>query len=341
VSVAWQFYFATLIVYLGVDIIAVWGLNVQYGIAGIGNFAFIVFQAAGAYTMAMLTLGRPASEGFQQYLIGAHLPFPLAVLAAGVVGAMLSVVVGVIGLRRLRADYQAMVFLVVSLIATSVVDNVTGLANGPAGLSLIPKPLAGLGLGLVSYDWFYAALTAGFCVLSYVFVRRVTGSPLGRTMRAARDNEHAAAALGKSVFGLRMTAYVFGGALAAVSGALLVGFIGAWSPDAWLYPETFVLFTAIVVGGAGNDFGVAVGALLVPIVFLEATRYIPEFAQPGLVDALQWVVVGLLALAFLWFRPDGVIPERRRRAPRPGRRGSGRSARVATTPDPMGELSGD
>ena len=58
-----------------------------------------------------------------------------------------------------------------------------------------------------------------------------------------------------------------------------------------------------------------VGALLVPVAFLEATRFLPQFGPPGLIDALQWIVVGALALVFLWFWPRGVIPERRRRFP--------------------------
>jgi branched-chain amino acid transport system permease protein len=57
------------------------------------------------------------------------------------------------------------------------------------------------------------------------------------------------------------------------------------------------------------------GALLVPVVFNEATRFIPQFGRPGLVDALQWIVIGMLALVFLWFWPRGIIPERRRRFP--------------------------
>ena len=84
-SVAWQFYISTVLIYLGVDVIACWGLNLQFGVAGLVNFAFIIFQAAGAYTAAVLTLGpaQPASQGgFQQYVGGAHLPFPLPILAA-------------------------------------------------------------------------------------------------------------------------------------------------------------------------------------------------------------------------------------------------------------------
>jgi branched-chain amino acid transport system permease protein len=135
-------------------------------------------------------------------------------------------------------------------------------------------------------------------------------------MRAARDNEQAAAALGKNVLALRMTAFVAGGVIAGISGAVFVDFIGAWSPGSWLYPETFVYFTAILVGGTGSNVGVAVGALLVPIGFLEATRYLPNIGYTGFVDALEWVAVGVLALIFLWFWPRGVIPERKRRFPR-------------------------
>ena len=74
-----------------------------------------------------------------------------------------------------------------------------------------------------------------------------------------------------------------------------------------------MFFTAIIVGGTGNNAGVMLGALLVPVAFNEATRYLPQFGRPGLIDALQWIVIGLLALVFLWFWPRGVIPERRRR----------------------------
>lgn len=318
-SVAWQFYFSTLLIYLAVDVMAVWGLNLQFGMAGISSFAFIVFQAAGAYTAGVLTLGPATSGGFQSYVGGANLPFPLPVIAAGLVGGALAGLVGLVGIRRLRADYQAMVMLVISLTATYLADNQTHLVNGPAGLSLVPKPLeGGLGLSLIGYQWFYVGLAACFCALIYMFVRRFTNSPLGRATRAVRDNDQAAAALGKNVFGLRMTAFIAGGAIAGVSGAVFVEFLGAWSPGSWLYPETFVYFTAVLVGGTGNNIGVAVGALLVPIGFLESVRFLPNIGYPGFVDSLEWIAVGALALVFLWFWPRGVIPERKRRFPKAG-----------------------
>jgi branched-chain amino acid transport system permease protein len=319
VSVAWQFYISTVLIYLGVDVIACWGLNLQFGVAGLVNFAFIIFQAAGAYTAAVLTLGpaKPASQGgFQQYVGGAHWPFPLPILAAGLVGGLLAVLVGGFTVRRLRSDYEAMVMLVVSLIATSVATNQVGLVNGPNGLALVPKPLSTLvNLSPIGYQWLFVGITAAICVCVYWLVHIVTSSPLGRALRAVRENEPAAAALGKNVTGLRMLAFILGGVIAGISGAVLVEFISAWSPGSWLYPETFVYFTAVIVGGSGNNLGVMVGALLVPVAFLEATRFLPQFGPPGLVDALQWIVVGALALIFLWFWPRGVIPERRRRFP--------------------------
>jgi branched-chain amino acid transport system permease protein len=327
VSLAWQFYISTVLVYLGVDVMACWGLNLQFGVAGLVNFAFIIFQAAGAYTAAVLTLGaaKPVSQGgFQTYVGGAHLPFPLPILAAGLVGGLLAAVVGGVAIRRLRSDYEAMVMLVVSLIATSIATNQVGLVNGPNGLALVPKPLATIvNLTPIGYQWLFVGITAGICLCVYWLVHIVTSSPLGRALRAVRDNEQAASALGKNVTGLRLLAFVAGGVIAGISGAILVEFISAWSPGAWLYPETFVYFTAVIVGGSGNNLGVMVGALLVPVAFLEATRFIPQFGPPGLIDALQWIVVGLLALVFLWFWPRGVIPERRRRFP-PASSGAGK-----------------
>jgi branched-chain amino acid transport system permease protein len=208
-----------------------------------------------------------------------------------------------------------MVMLVISVIALLVVENVTGLFNGPAGLSLIPQPYGSLPLSTLGYQWFYVAITAVTCLFVYLFVHRVTSSPLGRALRATRDNEDAAQALGKDVVRLRLFIFVMGGAIAGISGAVLILFIGAWSPGSWAYVETLVVLTAVIVGGTGNNFGVMLGALLVPVAFNEATRYIPQFGTPGLVDALQWIVIGGLALVFLWFWPRGIVPERRRRFP--------------------------
>ncbi len=307
-----QFYITTLLVYAGVDALACWALNLQFGFTGLLNFAFILFQSVGAYTAAVLTLGPDSGNGgFQHYIIGATLPFPLPIIIAAVVGAALSLVVGLVALRRLRSDYQAVVMLILSIMASYIVVNDIALFNGSAGLALVPEPLSEqLQLSLIGYQWFYVGLTAVVCLIAYVFLHRLTHSPFGRALRALRDNEAAAMALGKNVTSFRLLAFCTGGAMAAVSGALLVQFIGAWAPQAWLYPETFVFMAAVIIGGRANNLGALVGALLVPVGFSEATRFIPTFGPPGLVEALQWIVIGLLIIGFLWFRPQGLFPER-------------------------------
>jgi ABC-type branched-subunit amino acid transport system permease subunit len=320
-----QFYLTTLLVIFGVNIIAIWGLDMQFGTTGIFNFAYIVFQSAGAYTAGILSLGPDtANGGFQKYVGGAQLPFPLPLLGAAAVGGILSIPLGLLALRRLRGDYQAMVMLVISVIATGVANAQLNLVNGPAGLSLIPQPLSNdLPLTGVSYQWFYVGLTALVCLVAFWISRGITGSPFGRVLRAVRDSETAAAALGRSVTRAQLTVFVIGGALGGLSGGLLVEFLGSWGPASWLYPETFLFFTAIIVGGMGNLLGNVLGALLVPVGFVELTRFLPAIGYPGLIDSLDWVAIGLLLLAFLWLRPKGILPERRRVFPGSpaGRRG--------------------
>jgi branched-chain amino acid transport system permease protein len=313
-SIAYQYYTITLLVYFGVNLIACWGLNLQYGVAGVMNFAFIMFQSAGAYTVALMTLGPFTALGFQRYFFGARLPWPLPLLVATAVGAVLALVVGSFALRPDRRDYQAMVMLVVSIIAATLVVSQVSWLNGAEGLAGIPKPFAGRlsQLDFVQYGWFYVGLTAFLVVVAYVFVDRVTSSPWGRRLRAMRENPEALEALGTNVRAESMKIYVVGGALASLSGGVLVQFIGAWSPGSWATAETFLYFVAIIIGGAGNNFGVLLGAALVLGAFQEALRYLPAFGYTGLAEATQFASLGVLILVFLWFRPTGLIPERRR-----------------------------
>jgi ABC-type branched-subunit amino acid transport system permease subunit len=129
-----------------------------------------------------------------------------------------------------------------------------------------------------------------------------------------RDQEDAAVAIGLNVTALRLQVFVIGGAIAGLSGGLLVEFIGAWSPDAWGYAETFVIFTAIFVGGVRNYRGVLLGVLLVPIIFLQLPQFLPQIGYPGLVQSLEWVIIGVLWMLCLLFRPRGILPERRAKA---------------------------
>ena len=307
-----------LLVYLGTDLLAAWGLNLEFGVAGVVNFAYIVLVAAGAYFYAAFTLGPPAAMGgFQEYIIGLRLPVVLAVVLAALICGVLGCLIGVTGLKRLRADYQAMVMLVISILATTVVGADTGLFNGNAGLSLIPNPLASVDAS--RRGWYYVAAVAAVCVLGYLALRRFTTGPFGRVLRAVREDEDAAIAVGKNVVGLRLAVQAVGGVYAGLSGALLAGFIGGWSPSSWAYVETLALLTAIIVGGLGNDAGVLLGTAVVPVLILQGVQFLPQVkSAPQLADDLGWIILGLLTIAFVFSRPQGLIPERRPRYNQPG-----------------------
>lgn len=330
------YYIATLVVYFGIDLMSAWSLNLQYGFAGVINFAYIVFQAAGAYVAGAVVLGSDTGQNaYQHYILGASLPFPLPLLAAALAGAALSAVIGLFAVRRIRRDYQAAVMLIVSLILLQLVENDTAIFDGQNGLTGIPHPLeSALGLSLAGYDWVYALWVLALCAVLYVIVQGLSRSSWGRSLRAIRDQEDAAASLGLNGTLLRYEVFVIGGAIAGLSGGLLVEFIGAWSPGAWGYAETFVIFTALLVGGVGNNRGMLIGTLIVPIIVLEVPSFLPTVGYPGLIDAIEWMVVGLAWMGFLLFRPRGLLPERRYRAPLPsgqvpGRRGpAGWAARL-------------
>jgi branched-chain amino acid transport system permease protein len=310
------YYLLNLLIYAGVDIVACLGLSQQFGVAGVTNFGFIIFQAAGAYAAAILSLpNESANGGFQSYIGGWNLPFPVPWIGAAIVGGLIALPFTFLVGRRLRGDFAAVGLLVMAVMLNLLATNYRPFLNGAAGVSLVPAPLQGeynpQGAG---YQWAYAAVALLLAAGAYLLVRRVTESPYGRSLRAMRDNDIVADSLGKNLLAQRTSVLVLGGALAGLSGGILVGYINTWSPAAWSYAETIVLFAAVIIGGSGNHLGAVLGAILVPVGFEEATRYIPtSFGPPGFVEDLQWVAIGLLVVLFLWFRPQGILPERRRK----------------------------
>jgi len=310
------YYITTLLVYAGVDAIACLGLSQQFGVGGVTNFGFIIFQAAGAYVAGALSLPSDHVDGgFQSYILGWHLPFPFPWIGATVVGGLLAIPFALIVGKRIRGDFAAIGLLVTAVMFNLLVTNYVPLFNGAAGLSLVPSPLQGsFNPQSTGYQWGYGIVAILVAFATYLFVTRITESPYGRSLRAMRDNDTVADSLGKNVRSLRTSSLIIGGAIAGLSGGVLVGFINLWDPQAWGYAETVVLFAAVIIGGLGNHRGAMLGAVLVPVAFEEATRYIPPVpGNPNLIPALQWVVIGLLILVFLWFRPQGILPERRRK----------------------------
>src|ERR1700733_14942263 len=326
------FYLINLLVYASVDAMACLGLSQQFGVAGVTNFGFIIFQAAGGYAAAVLALPHDsANGGFQSYIGGGdlplpparvragagggNLPFPLPWIGAAVVGGLIAVPFTFLVGRRLRGDFAAVGLLVTAVLLNLLVTDYRPLFNGDAGVALIPQPLQGeYNPQSSGYQWVLAAVAIVACAGVYLLVRRITESPYGRSLRAMRDNDTVADSLGKNLLSLRTAMLVTGGAIAGLSGGILVSYITTWSPAAWGYAETVVLFAAVIIGGASSHRGATLGAILVPVGFEEITRYIPATngLPPNLIPSLQWVAIGLLIVIFLWFRPQGVLPERKR-----------------------------
>ncbi len=314
-----SYYLINLLIYAAVDGCACLGLSQQFGVAGVTNFGFIIFQAAGGYVAAILALpSSSANGGFQSYVGGLNLPFPLPWVGAAVAGGVVALPFVFLVGRRLRGDFAAVGLLVTAVLLNLLATNYRPLLNGDAGLSLIPAPLAGeFNPQSSGYQWFFTAGAIVVCALVFLVVRRITASPYGRSLRAMRDNDMVADSLGKNLLSMRTAMLVTGGAIAGLSGGILVSYITTWSPAAWGYAETVVLFAAVIIGGTGNHLGAVLGAILVPVGFEEVTRYIPtsNSLPPNLIPSLEWVAIGLLIVTFLWVRPQGILPERKRVLP--------------------------
>jgi branched-chain amino acid transport system permease protein len=130
-------------------------------------------------------------------------------------------------------------------------------------------------------------------------------------VRSVREDERAAAAYGRQVFFTKYRAYLFGAALAGLTGGLLAIFIGAFNPSAWTPEELLLIYAAILAGGRGNPRGVILGVFVVYIGFIELTRYLPSPAsRPDFGPALRQVLIGLMIILVLRFRPEGIFRER-------------------------------
>jgi branched-chain amino acid transport system permease protein len=312
----WLYYLSTLAVFFCVYNILTWGLNIQFGYAGILDFAYIAFMACGAYFMAVTSLGS-GSTSDQTYILGLHWGFPWDLLVAGTAAGLLGLVVGWVLLlhSRLRSDYLGIVTVAFATIAYDLVGNITPLFNGWDGVVGVPAPLGDqLNLDPQTYTWFFVGLCVVICGILWWVTHRIYVSPLGRAMRAVREDLDVAESFGKNAFRIRLLAMVIGCVYAGIAGGLLIGFVGGLSPDGWTPTETFVIWAALLIGGRGNNVGSIVGALLVPVAIVEATRFLPTLqADPALASALRNVAIGLLLILMLRFRPQGIVPERRMR----------------------------
>ena len=288
-------------------------LNVRWGWAGEFDIALFAFVAIGAYVYSVITLPKSNLPPPGGYILGLQWPFIVGVIAAVVISGLLSAVAGAVALRKLRDDYFGITTLAIALILALVIGEYTPLFDGYEGLYGMPQPLSGVGrFGPDGGNYLF--LCIGALVLAYVVLELLGKSPFGRTVRSVREDDIASAAFGRNVYLVKLKAYVIGGCVAGLGGALLAAYITAFNPYGWTPQETFLIYAALFIGGTGNSLGVIIGAFFVEVGVQEVTRYIPQLgnnASSG--DAIRLIVIGLLIVAILWWRPQGILPERRAR----------------------------
>jgi branched-chain amino acid transport system permease protein len=208
---------------------------------------------------------------------------------------------------RLREDYLAIVTLGFSEIVRIVIQSEDWLTNGVQGLSAIPRPFAGLGVG--GAEVAYLALVIAANVAATLLVLRLARSPFGRLVRAIRDDEVALISLGKDPTPSKIRVFMIGAALAGLAGALYAHYVTFLVPDQFLPLVTFYVWMAMIIGGVGRIDGVLIGTLVL-IAFLEGSRFIRDIF-PGVLDtemaSIRLAVVGLGLVLFVLYRPQGIM----------------------------------
>jgi branched-chain amino acid transport system permease protein len=282
------------------------GLNLQWGSTGVFNAGVVGFYAIGGYAFAILTApARPELIG------NLGLPWIVGIVGALAVSAVVAIFVGLATIK-LRGDYLAIATFGIAVTIQLIALNWEGLTGGSLGLTSIPRPLSGVFTTPLSYNLFYLALTAGFCFLVYWALERVSRSPWGRALKAIREDEGAAIALGKNATSLRLQAFVLGSAVMGLSGALYVSFIGFISPFDFLPIITFQVWTMLIVGGSGNNKGALLGTLIVWGLWSASGTLISKVVPAAYQTqggAIQAILIGLVLVLTLLFRPRGLIGE--------------------------------
>jgi branched-chain amino acid transport system permease protein len=244
--------------------------------------------------------------------------FWLALLAGLGTAAAAAILVGLPSLR-LRADYFAISTLAFSEIVRYIADNWDGLTGGNLGLfgytdtwndlsTRIDGWLGHLGIAPHFLLPLLVVNLAVFLVLA-AFVAVLVHSPWGRVLNAIREDEDAARALGKNTFAYKLQSLSIAAALAAISGYMLAINISILSPANFDPVITAYGYVIVILGGLGSYLGVVVGSFFL-IFLLESTRYLELPLSDARVASLRFVIVGLVLMALVIFRPQGLFGKR-------------------------------
>lgn len=295
--------------WIGVGILAVIygiftaGLQLNIGQSGVYNFAQAGFMAVGAYAMGILVVN-------EQWSFWAALP------VASVITVVAALIVGAPALR-LRADYFAIATIAASEMIRYVIQNAQGLTGGTVGLigfntqwSTLSTSISNdLGLGPAYYLVPLLLVGSAVFLICLIALGLLGATPWGRLLKAIREDENAARALGKPVFRYRMQSLAIGAVLAALAGYLLALDLGSLSPDEFQTDNTFIALAMLLVGGLGSYRGVLIGAVLVEFL-LQGTQSINLPLSDSQVASLRYVIVGAILIALAVWRPQGLMGRR-------------------------------
>ena len=286
----------------------------------------------------------PALTG---YLGGLGMPIILSWIVGGIMAAGVAWVIGKIALG-LRSDYLAIATLGISEIIVFIAKNEDWMTRGVKNVVGLPRPVPyevdlqesesflgwadSLGVGVVEFSSIvvklcYAGIFLAVLLALLWLSERALNSPWGRMMRAIRDNEDAAEAMGKDVTGRHLQIFILGSAVCGVAGAMLTTLDGQFTPSSYNPLRfTFLIWVMVIVGGSGNNWGSVLGGFLIWFVWIEAEPvgvWLMDVITSGLAEDsalrlhllesaahMRMVMMGAILLLALRFSPRGLLPER-------------------------------
>ena len=293
------------------------GLNLQWGHTGLFNAGVAAFVGVGAYVFSMFATGAVGPGAFGSTYPGHWGPtVPTDLVLAALVAMLASGALGVliaIPTLRLRADYLAIATLALGEIVRLIFKNERHFSGGDQTLPLIPRPFdAFVPRGPYS-DGVFSLVAVGVALGILLLLDFVTRAPWGRNLRAIREDEEAAMALGKDAFTLKLSSFGIGCAIMGLAGALTASFNGVITPDQFVPAATFGAYVVVILGGSGNNRGVVLGGYLF-FLFTWTTQQVKGYLPGDInlrLDYVNQIVIGVLLIVFILFRPEGVMPEKK------------------------------
>ncbi|MBN2570590.1 MAG: branched-chain amino acid ABC transporter permease [Ignavibacteriales bacterium] len=257
----------------------------------------------------LLSIGQAALYG-----IGAYLAvLALMVLNLSLLPTLIFVILGTALLSllvaypslRLRGDYFVLATLGFQLIVFTILYNWVSVTRGPYGIPGIPSPVL---FGEITIYGIipYLILSSVFALIVILIFYKFIHSPFGRALKAVRDDELSAQAIGRNVTGLKIWAFVVSSGFIGISGLLYASYVSYIDPTSFNLDEAIFILSAVIIGGTGNIKGPVIGAIFV-VVLPELLRFV---GLPDSVAAnLRQIIYGLLIIVLMRLRPQGLAGE--------------------------------